>query len=100
MTPSEADARQKWAGMDAPTAWLLIERHADGWDDIRQMLEAWARANRPAWHDAPTCEGLWLCDEGDSNPYCFTTHPVTWPLNSMLHGEGERWFGPIPEDGK
>ena len=54
----------------------------------------------PAWHDAPTCPGLWLCDEGDSDPYCFTTHRVTWPLNSMLLGDGERWYGPIPEDGK
>jgi len=53
---------------------------------------------QPAWHDAPTCAGLWLCDEGRENPYCFTTHRVTWPLNSMLLGEGERWFGPIPED--
>lgn len=45
MTPEQADAAQQWAGMPGSTAWLLIERHADGWDDISAMMEAWLRAN-------------------------------------------------------
>ena len=53
---------------------------------------------QPAWHDAPTCAGLWLCDEGDENPYRFTCHNVSIPLNPHLVGEGERWYGPIPKD--
>jgi len=52
----------------------------------------------PAWHDAPTVPGLWLCDEGDENPYRFTCHNVSMPLNPHLVGEGERWYGPIPEN--
>ena len=55
-------------------------------------------ATAPAWHDAPTVPGLWLCDEGDENPYRFTCHNVSIPLNPHLVGEGERWYGPIPED--
>lgn len=45
MTPEEADDAQDWDGMDGATAFLLIERHADGWDEIRQMMDAWLRAN-------------------------------------------------------
>ena len=52
----------------------------------------------PAWHDAPTEPGLWLCNDGDDNPYRRTTHRVTFPLNQLLVGEDERWFGPIPQD--
>lgn len=45
MTPEEADDAQDWDGMDGATAFLLIERHADGWDELRQMMDAWLRAN-------------------------------------------------------
>ena len=54
----------------------------------------------PAWHDAPTEPGLWLCNDGDDNPYRRTTHRVTFPLNQLLVGENERWYGPIPQDGE
>lgn len=45
MTAEEADAAQQWAGMDGATAWHLIERHADGWSDVGEMMNAWLRAN-------------------------------------------------------
>ena len=45
MTPDEADKSQHWVGMDGATAWHLVERHADGWEDVRQMMHAWLRAN-------------------------------------------------------
>lgn len=45
MTPKEADAAQQWAGMDGATAWHLIDRHADGWDEVGEMMNAWLRAN-------------------------------------------------------
>ena len=64
----------------------------------RSASEATAPA-QPAWHDAPTCSGLWFCDEGDENPYRFTCHNVSIPLKPHLVGEGERWYGPIPPDG-
>jgi hypothetical protein len=53
----------------------------------------------PAWHDAPTCDGLWVCSEGDDNPYRWTTHRVKFPISPLLVGEDERWYGPIPQDG-
>ena len=67
--------------------------------EIRAALAAPATTPaQPAWHDAPTCEGMWLCDEGDENPYRFTCHDISMPLNPHLVGEGERWYGPIPKD--
>ena len=45
MTEQEAAEKQKWAGMDGRTAFHLIERHADGWEDIAMMMDAWRRAN-------------------------------------------------------
>jgi hypothetical protein len=38
---------QEWAGMDASTAFLLINRHADGWADIDLMMTEWRLANPP-----------------------------------------------------
>lgn len=48
MTDAEADAMQQWAGMDGAVAFHLIERHADNWNDIGQMMDAWLRANTEA----------------------------------------------------
>ena len=68
-------------------------------ETIKAALEAPATAPEPSWQDAPTCAGLWFCDEGDENPYRFTCHNVSIPLNPHLVGESERWYGPIPPDG-
>ena len=76
----------------------------DGWeplysqDQISSAVNAALEATAPAWNNVPTCEGLWLCDEGDENPYRFTCHDISMPLNPHLVGEGERWYGPIPEN--
>lgn len=45
MTPTEANEMQNWHGMDGATAFQLIERHANDWSEIHQMMEAWHRAN-------------------------------------------------------
>lgn len=47
MTPEEADKAQKWRGMDGATAYHLIDRHADGWNEVGEMMNAWMRANTP-----------------------------------------------------
>ena len=67
--------------------------------ELRAALAAPATAPEPSWQDEPTCAGLWFCDEGDENPYRFTCHNVSMPLNPHLVGEDERWYGPIPPDG-
>ena len=45
MTPEEADSAQQWAGMDGATAWHLIDRHADNWNEVGELMNAWLRAN-------------------------------------------------------
>jgi len=72
-----------------------ITRHEEQLIDSLQKL---AKRAIPAWHDAPTEPGLWMCNDGDDNPYRRTTHRVTFPLNQLLVGENERWYGPIPQD--
>ena len=47
---------QDWKGMDGATVWHLIFRHANGWSDIRMIMEEWLKANT---HPAKT-----LTDEG------------------------------------
>lgn len=51
---------------------------------------------QPAWHDAPTCAGVWICDEDDIC-YTWTAHSIEI-LDQFDPGEGMRWFGPIPKD--
>ena len=46
MTREEAQAKQEWKGMDGAIAFHLIERHADGWHQIGEMMDAWLDANR------------------------------------------------------
>lgn len=45
MAPEEADQAQQWAGMDGATAWHLIDRHADNWNEVGELMNAWLRAN-------------------------------------------------------
>ena len=45
MTDHEADTRQNWKGMGGATAYCLIERHAEGWEEVGLMMNAWLRAN-------------------------------------------------------
>lgn len=51
-----------------------------------------ALANGPAWHDAPTVPGIWLCDEGDIC-YTWTAHNIE--ILDIQPEDGVRWFGPI-----
>lgn len=54
---------QDWKGMDGATAFLLINRHSDGWGDVGAMMNAWLAANAAtpaavqavgAWQDIAT----------------------------------------------
>jgi hypothetical protein len=46
LTIETARDKQDWRGMDGVTAWHLIDRHADGWNDIALMMDAWLEANK------------------------------------------------------
>lgn len=61
-------------------------------DAIRAEL---AKPSAPAWHDAPTEPGIWLCFE---NGYAYT-YPEEWD-KGFAYGEDSRWYGPIPQDGE
>lgn len=45
MTDKEADEAQDWKGMDGAIAYHLIDRHAENWNEISAMMNAWLRAN-------------------------------------------------------
>lgn len=53
MTPKEADEARDWRGMDGATAWHLIDRHANSWEDVGAMMDAWLRANTTPCPAAP-----------------------------------------------
>lgn len=69
-------------------------------DHMRQRAASYAKPAQqpaPAWHDAPTCPGIWICDEVGIC-YEWTAHNI-----EILDIEPEdevRWFGPITEDTK
>lgn len=65
--------------------------------EIRAALAAPATTPaQPAWHDAPTVPGVWICDEGDIC-YTWTAHNIEI-LDQFDPGDGLRWYGPIQED--
>jgi len=62
-------------------------------NDRDSALAAPATApEQPAWHDAPTCAGLWWV-AGTAG--IFHIDEAALPI---YKGSAHRWFGPIPED--
>lgn len=59
------------------------------WANYRQGV-ADGKAGNPKWHDAPTCPGLWVLDDGTALVLESGTLPKAF--------DGLRWYGPIPED--
>jgi len=58
-----------------------------------------AKPSAPAWHDAPTEPGIWLCDEGGPDCYTWTAHNIVVLNDPALKDDECRWYGPIPQDG-
>jgi len=94
------------AFISAPPFEMPTERFDDrcawpgGYTELEVDLawQAWkaAKATCPAWYDAPTVPGVWICDEGDIC-YTWTAHNIEI-LDQFDPGDGLRWYGPIPED--
>lgn len=57
------------------------------------------KASAPAWHDKPTCEGVWLrdMDAYDIKLWCGT---LSYHLFDDWYEANSRWYGPIPEEPK
>ena len=52
----------------------------------------------PAWHDAPTCAGLWTCQHiDDFSATIFNDYEVA-NFVEPVELENCRWYGPIPQD--
>lgn len=68
-------------------------RKFDALPKQEQLFECWqaAKATGPQWHDAPTVPGTWLCNL-DMQAYHL-------PDPEIDLGGGNRWYGPIPDDG-
>ena len=74
-----------------------MQRNEDLREFIQEVESALAApATAPAWHEAPTVPGVWICDEGDIC-YTWTAHNIEI-LDQFDPGDGLRWYGPIPED--
>ena len=58
-------------------------------------------STQPDWHDAPTCAGDWLCDEGRHNVTDWRAIRVTPRLATAnardLWVNGSLYYGPIPQ---
>lgn len=67
------------------------------WSKEAEMLESWAAQPatapaQPAWHDAPTCEGMWV------NMMSGRLIVITEETLEAWQNAAVRWYGPIPED--
>jgi hypothetical protein len=56
-----------------------------------------AQPSGPAWHDAPTAPGLWVCQREDRHKSYRVADPLVWVTAPEI---GDRWCGPLPEDTK
>jgi len=53
------DTKQDWKGLDGAIAWHFIERQAENWTQVGEMMNEWLKAN------TPTKEWVGLSDEDD-----------------------------------
>jgi len=51
------DIKQDFKGLDGAIAWHLIERQAENWNQVGEMMNEWLKAN------TPTKEWVRLTDE-------------------------------------
>ena len=49
----------------------------------------------PAWHDAPTCAGLWVRVNRNRRDAVQVTNVEYWKYGNPLESI---WYGPIPQD--
>ena len=95
------------AFISAPPFEMPIERFDDrsAWPGSYTELEvdlawqAWqaAKATCPAWHDAPTVLGLWVCRQAITDNVQAYEVTDQMALNRNLKLKAQ-WYGPIPED--
>jgi hypothetical protein len=65
-------------------------------DNMKKAMAEYVQPSVPAWHDAPTCAGLWMRIGRVSGDVAL----IRYLESDDIWYEGYRWFGPIPEDKK
>jgi hypothetical protein len=85
--PTVPDNSQDWAGMSGADAYMLIQRHADGWADVSKMMGEWLAANTPpAAQPTPVPEGWKLAlDAAVSALYFDDSSDFRAGLGAVIH---------------
>jgi hypothetical protein len=52
------DTSQEWGKLDGAVAWHLIERHADSWNEVGNMMDSWLAARAAAQAAPATPTGI------------------------------------------
>jgi len=77
---------------------MLFYLYSDGWTEsdykLARAIEAAVLKDAPAWHDMPTCEGLWV-EVTTHGEWSIRNCPPRFELDG---GYDARYFGPIPAD--
>jgi hypothetical protein len=69
MTSEDADNAQNWLSMDGATAWHLIDRHANNWNEVGELMNAWLRANVLAEREACAKAAEGFTDDRDDRKW-------------------------------
>ena len=91
------DNSQQWKGMDGAIAFHLIERHADGWNDIRKMMGEWLSANTPQRTEQEPVAWVWVNNKGWLT-YGETSHDMFKSSPLYTHPPQRTWHGLTDEE--
>ena len=102
--PATAPAQPEWPTMPPrknQSHILFKDGYDEGWAKYLEAYKAIfatpATAPVPAWHDAPTVPGLWVCRQAITDNVQAYEVTDQMALNRNLKLKGQ-WYGPIPED--
>jgi len=74
------DTKQDLKGLDGAIAWHLIERQAENWNEVGEMMNEWLKAN------TPTKEWVSLTDEEIEKEWFKTFSPEPVIVKNVTNG--------------
>lgn len=84
-------------------AWVEYDDHVAVVAEANAEIER-LKASSPAWHDKPTCEGVWIWDNEVTTVIIREGQPWVRALYTDEYfpcsNVGGKWYGPIPEEPK
>ena len=69
--------KQSWQGLDGAIAWHLIERQAENWTQVGEMMNEWFIEN------IPTKEWVGLTDE-EKEQFVVAYYPSNWDRKTAV----------------